>query len=94
MTKNFTREAILRVRDNLKTDSDGNHKFTTEDLNLVYDMLSEFLSMKHAELTLYNHCTKYFAHPNTLSKGKQRIKRKKIRECFEKMDRFLLIDKN
>lgn len=94
MTKNFTKEAILRVRDNLKTDSDGNNQFTTEDLDLAYDMLSELLSMKHAELTLYNHCTKYFAHPNTLSKNKQREKRKKIREYFKKMDRFLLIDKN
>lgn len=78
MTKNFTNEDILKARETLE---DGD----------IRDMLSELLSMKNTELTLYTLCQKYFQHPNASSKTWKKNTRPKIRKYLEKMDRFLSI---
>lgn len=89
MTKNFSKEIILQVRESLRNDSAGNKQSTMTDLDLACDMLSELMSMKHAELSLYNLCKIYFEHPCRVSKTKKKHMRKQIRPLFQKLDRFL-----
>jgi hypothetical protein len=87
MTKKFQKEEILRVRQALKDDAGDDPCETT---NLAYEMLSELLSMKHSDKTLYNMFKNYFGHPHTVSKTKKKAMRKVIRERLAKLDDSLL----